>query len=76
MHLRNYTTLYQSKGSVPLTVYHQNVRELRGKVNEQLGQLYPTFPHVLCLSEHHMNYLEIQQTSLDCYSLGTGYCRT
>jgi exonuclease III len=67
---------YQSKGSVPLTVYHQNVRGLGGKVNELLSQSYPTYPHVLCLSEHHKNYLEFQRTSLDCYSLGADYCRT
>ena len=58
-------SLHQLRGSVPLTVYHQNVRGLRGKANEQLSQLYLTFPHVLCLSEHHMNYLELQQTFLD-----------
>jgi hypothetical protein len=39
-------------------------------------QLYPTLPHVLCFSEHHMNYLQFQQTSLDCYSLEACYCRT
>jgi hypothetical protein len=47
---------------------------VRGKVNE--SQLYPTFPHVLCLSEHHMNYLQLQQIFLDSYSLGVGYCRS
>jgi len=31
----------QLKGSVPLTVYHQSIRGLRGKVNELLSQLYP-----------------------------------
>jgi hypothetical protein len=55
----------QLKGATPFAVYHQNVRGLRGKVNDLLCQLYPTFPHVLCLSEHHMNYLELQQVSLD-----------
>ena len=49
-------------GLVPLTIYHQNVKGLRGKANELLSQLYPNFPHVLCLSEHHMNHLELQQT--------------
>jgi hypothetical protein len=69
-------SFYQTKGVVSLTVYHQNVSGLKGKVNELLSQLYPTLPHVLCLSEHHMNYLEFQHTSLDCYRLGAGYCRT
>ena len=34
----------QLKGSVSLTVYRQNIRGLRGKVNESLSQLYPTPP--------------------------------
>jgi exonuclease III len=63
-------------GLVPLTIYHQNVRGLRGKANELLSQLYPNFPHILCLSEHHMNHLELQQTFFDNYKLGVSYCRT
>jgi exonuclease III len=61
---------------VPLTVYHQNVRGLRGKANELLSQLHPTFPHILCLSEHRMNHSELQQTYFDNYKLGVSYCRT
>jgi hypothetical protein len=61
---------------VLLTVYHQNIRGLRGKELELLSQLYPTLPHVLCFSEHHMNYLQLQQTFLESYNLGDGYCRS
>jgi hypothetical protein len=61
---------------VPLTVYHQNIRGLRGKELEILGQLYPISPHSLCLSEHHMNNLELQQTFLECYNLGDSHCRS
>jgi hypothetical protein len=60
----------QLTGSVPLTVYHQNVRGLRGKANELLSLLHPTFQHILCPSEHHMNPLELQQTFFDNYKLG------
>jgi exonuclease III len=67
---------YQLSDLATLTVYHLNVRGLRGKADELLSPLYPTFPHVLCLSEHHMNQLELQQTFLDSYKLGAGYCRT
>jgi hypothetical protein len=49
-------------GLIPLTVYHQNIRGLRAKATELTSQLYPTFPHILCISEHHMNHLELQQT--------------
>jgi exonuclease III len=41
-----------------------------------LRQIYPTFPQILCLSEHHMNDLELQQAFLDNYKLGVSYCRT
>jgi hypothetical protein len=61
---------------VPLTIYHQNVRGLRGKANELLSQLHSNFPHVLRLSEHRMNHLELQQTFIDNYKLGDSYCRT
>jgi len=59
------TLFHQLNGLVPLTVYHQNVRSLRRKANKLLSQLYPTFPHILCLSEHHMNHLELQQMFFD-----------
>ena len=59
----------------PLNVYHQNIRGLRGKANELISQLYPTFPHILCISEHHMNHLELQQTFFDNYKLGANCCR-
>ena len=49
---------------------------MRGKANELLSQLYPTFPHILCLSEHHMNHSELQQPFFDNYKLGVSYCRT
>jgi len=67
---------HQLNGSVPLIVYHKNVRGLRRKTNELLSQLYPTFPHILCLSEHHMNHSDLQQTFLYNYKLGVSYCRT
>ena len=61
-------------GLVPLTIYHQNVRGLRGKANKLLSQLYANFPHIPCLSEHHMNHLELQQTFFDNYKLGVSNC--
>jgi hypothetical protein len=67
---------HQLSGTVPLTIYHQNVRRLRGKASELLSQLYPTFPHILCCSEHHMNHLVLQQTFFDNYKLAASYCRT
>lgn len=66
----------QKTKPIPLTIYHQNIRGLRGKTNALLCQLYPTPPHILCLSEHHMNPSELQQTFLGNYKLGASYCRT
>ena len=68
--------LRQKTNPIPLTIYHQNIRGLRGKTNALLCQLYPTLPHILCLSEHHMNPSELQQTFLGNYKLGASYCRT
>jgi hypothetical protein len=61
----NNKSSHQISRSIPLTIYHQNIRGLRGKANELLGQLHPSFPQVLCLTEHHMNQLELQRTPLD-----------
>jgi hypothetical protein len=65
----------QQKDSVPLIFYHQNIRSLRGKVNELLSQLYPTFPLILCFSEHHMKHVKLQRTHFDNYNSGGSYCR-
>jgi hypothetical protein len=35
------------QGHLSLSVYHQNIGGLRGKVHDLLSQLYPTFPHAL-----------------------------
>ena len=67
---------HQQNDAVPLTTYHQDARGLRGKANEFLSQLYLTFPNILCLTERHMNHLELQQTFLESYNLGVSYCRT
>jgi hypothetical protein len=39
-------------------VYHQNIKSLRQKLHELIGYLHPTLPHVICLTEHHLNILE------------------
>jgi hypothetical protein len=57
-------------------VFHQNIRQLRGKANKLLSHLHPSFPHILCLTEHHMSLLELQQLNIDFYKLSAKYCRT
>ena len=51
----NNKSSHQISRSIPLTIYRQNIRGLREKANKLLGQLHPSFPQVLCLTEHHMN---------------------
>jgi exonuclease III len=57
-------------------IFHQNVRGLSGKVEELLFSLAnDNYPHILCITEHHMRLEEINITNLEQYNLGTFYCR-
>lgn len=58
-----------------MIVYHQNIRGLKHKTNELLRALCPDFPHILCLTEHHLNSLELNNITIDHYNLGAVYCR-
>jgi hypothetical protein len=61
---------------IPLKIYHQNIRGLRCKTNELIGHLHPVLPQILCFTEHHMYWEEIQQFSMNDYKLATYFCRT
>ena len=56
-------------------VYHQNVRGLKGKINEFMFSLLSELPHITCLTEHHLKYYEIDITPITKYKLGAKYCR-
>jgi hypothetical protein len=58
-----------------LKIYHQNICGLRFKSGELLVSLYPELPDILCITEHHLNTMQIQLVSLDEYNLGTEICR-
>jgi hypothetical protein len=45
------------------------------KTDELINSLFPKFPHILCLSEHHLKQIELDQTNLGGYKLGAAYCR-
>jgi len=47
-----------------LTIYHQNVRSLGKKANELLSHVYSDPPHIICITEHHMNLNEINLLKL------------
>ena len=59
----------------PFSVFHQNIRGLRNKINELLDSVLPQLPHVLCLTEHHAKDQEIETLYIDQYTLGAKYCR-
>jgi exonuclease III len=37
--------------------------------------LSPNFPHILCLSEHHLKHTELDQRNIEGFKLYTAYCR-
>ena len=59
----------------PFKAYHQNIRSLRNKYQELLCCLYPDLPHIICLTEHHMNALEYSHINLEGYTAGVHFCR-
>ena len=60
----------------PFKIYHQNIRSLRRKSHELLCHLYPDFPHIICLTEHHMHLFEYRHISMAGYTTGAQFCRT
>jgi hypothetical protein len=58
-----------------LKIFHQNIRGLRNKKNELLCHIQHDSPHVVCLSEHHLNQNELDLLHMDNYTLGSKYCR-
>jgi hypothetical protein len=58
-----------------LKIYHQNICGVRYKINELLSLLYPDFPHILCIIEHHLSYTELSTIVSGNYKLGAFYCR-
>jgi len=43
--------------------------------HELLGHLYPVRPHVMCLTEHHLNTIEKTYVNIEGYSTGAQFCR-
>jgi hypothetical protein len=50
-----------------LQILHQNIQGLRWKSNEVLSFLYPSFPCILCFTEHHLNQHDIELLQIDIY---------
>ena len=58
-----------------LTILHQNICGLKSKTDELISSMLPTPPHILCLTEHHLKYTEIDQINIEGFKLCTAYCR-
>ena len=58
-----------------INIFHQNIRSLRNKTNELLCCIQDDPPHILCLTEHHLQYGELASSHIENYSLGAYYCR-
>jgi hypothetical protein len=57
-------------------VCHQNIRGLFGKMEQLLNSLLYDLPHIICLTEHHLNEYEINNIVIVNYVLGANYCRS
>ena len=75
VHSLSYKDNYASKSTRCIKVYHQNIRGLGMKSEEILGHLYPEYPQVLCLTEHHFKNFQIKHKVIENYNLGAYYCR-
>jgi len=55
------------------TMLHQNTRGIRNKTSEMIGFILPRLPQIVCLTEHHLKELEIENLSMDYYNLGAKF---
>ena len=46
----------QMSSSISITIFHQNICGLKGKTDELVSSMSADFPHILCFSEHHLEY--------------------
>jgi hypothetical protein len=65
----------QTNNNNLLEVFHQNIRGLKSKTGELINSVFPEYPHIMCLTEHHLKDYEIDNLSIDHYKLGSKFCR-
>ena len=56
-------------------ISHQNIRGLKSKVDELSNSLFPDYPHIMCLTEHHLKDYKIDNLPIDYFKLGSKFCR-
>jgi len=60
---------------VNLRIFHQNISGLHKEADELTIHWGDKFPHILCITEHHLREYEVGKTSISQYNLGAFYCR-
>jgi len=55
--------------------FHQNIRGRGKKTGVLLNHLHPDFTQVLCLTEHHLKYQQLEKIHTENYNLEAHYCR-
>ena len=68
-----HTTMKNSSDN--LWIFHKNIRGLHRKTDELTTHWENFFPHILCITEHHLRDYEIGNISISRYNLGAFYCR-
>jgi len=58
-----------------LIIYHQNILGLSNKIDEVMNSFANVRPHIVCLTEHHLQADEIMTIHMDNYLLGSYFCR-
>jgi exonuclease III len=67
--------MHKQSSSHNAKVYHQNVRGLKGKLSLLSNFLYSEFPHIVCITEHHLKDQEMNLASIEHYKLSAKFCR-
>jgi len=55
-------------------IFHQNIRGLKSKVDELSNSLFPDYPNIMCLTEHHLKDYEIDNLPIHQFKLGSKFC--
>jgi hypothetical protein len=66
---------HKKEDNADLIIFHQNIRGLYNKGDELLNLWTIEFPHIICLTEHHLRDHEISSTCIKYYNLEVKYCR-
>ena len=49
-------------------IFHQNFRGLKSKVDELSNSVFPDYPLIMCLTEHHLQDYEIDNLPVDDFN--------